>query len=188
MTQTVTRQRRELSQEEIFERRLRRSAVEPSRVFAFSDFNDERNPVEHVNLEGGDWFAPYGWPYAFKGSNCKVLDRAIRQWGAVTRTDLTEAVQWIVNANPLERDVRLDSPVEFSYEPDRWHKKGLTVPAIVLPEGGFLPATPVYYTLRRFGLGGRWQRLWRDPGTYRYDLPDEGPVAMVSVVRPPTTQ
>lgn len=145
------------------DKKLRRAALQPARVFGRRDFDP--NPAEellHFSLDGEDYWSP-GFPtWLIADGDCKVLEKAIQNYG------VREAP---VNANWLTFGRRLTSVLDGKPldELDELHDYELPNGTVatcyaVDVDGGesVFPATPVMYAERRFAQDVRSYRVERD--------------------------
>lgn len=137
-------------------KKLMRAALEPARVFGRRDFDDGKAP-ELLAFTVGEakWYGP-GWPtWLFAGGECKVLAKALERYGS--REPLpqqTERFADYMHSMLVDdgRGFEVDIPnPEFLALSD-----GRTFAGYELADGSALPATPVLYLLRRFGVEPTW--------------------------------
>ena len=156
-------------------RKLKRAAVEPSRVFAQSDTRDLREPLWHFTVGSESWFAPWAGAWMVVGGDCKVLTRAVDKLGMHTFGEAPGISRLLART---DTPVNLDEPeLNFAGAPKHIYPVcRVTGDRLCL---GAVPATPVYYAYRRFGTDGTW--VLSESGKAVIYCVNDVPVAVVAL-------
>lgn len=144
------------------EKKLKRAALQPARVFGRADFGDERGPMWTWDWYGTDWYAPMYPQWCIAGADyggdekcLNVITRATEQYGMRGLTPVRRAAWADVFARLLdwneEKEVLDLGRMEMVELRD-----GTVIPAYAVP-GGVVSATPVAYTERRFPDSVTWE-------------------------------